>query len=416
MNRPISPLATDEQGDPGRRVGSYRGDEPGPLVLCIASLHGNEPAGAVALERVLDQLRASRLPMFGDLVGLRGNLQALKAGRRYIDEDLNRVWKRDRVDAVLASLRQEGSVVARADADGVELPMVGSAELQEQRDLLAAIRQESRRARGPIYVLDLHTTSSDSAPFATVGDTLQNRELALRLPVPLILGLEEQIDGALLQYFDRLGWRSIGIEGGRHGAPSSVEAHEEVVWILLAALGLLQGGSAAASAERRERLARRAAGVPRVLDVRYRHAITEEDGFRMHSGFRNFDRIEADDVLGVDRAGPVRAVRAGRIFLPLYQRQGDDGFFIVRALAPEWLVVSRILRAMGADRLATWLPGVRAHPERSDGVVVARWARNRIVVGLLHLLGFKARSDGGGGVMVRRVEGPAREPESDPGG
>ena len=415
MKRPVSPLATDEQGDPGRRVGSYRGDEPGPLVLCIASLHGNEPAGAVALERVLDELRASGLPLRGDLVGLRGNLQALEAGRRYIDEDLNRVWQRERVDAVLASLRQQGVVVDRADPDGDELPMVGSAELQEQRDLLAAIREESRRARGPICVLDLHTTSSDSAPFATVGDTLQNRELALRLPVPLILGLEEQIDGALLQYFDRLGWRSIGIEGGRHGAPSSVEAHEEVVWILLEALGLLEAGSSPGSAERMDRLARRAEGLPRVMDVRYRHAVSEEDEFRMHSGYANFDRIEAGEEVGVDRAGPVRAVRSGRVFLPLYQRQGDDGFFIVRRLAPAWLVVSRLLRAMGADRLATWLPGVRAHPERSDGVVVARWARYRIVLGLLHLVGFTARSDGGGGVMVRRAEGPARRPEPDRG-
>ncbi len=413
MKCATSSLATDEQGDAGRRVGSYRGGEPGPLLLCIASLHGNEPGGGTALERVLGELSASRLPMRGDLVGLRGNLRALGAGRRYIDEDLNRIWQRDRVEAVLASLRQGETAGGGAARDGDELPMVGSAELLEQRDLLAAIRDESRRARGPVYALDLHTTSSDSAPFTTVGDTLQNRELALRLPVPVILGLEEQVEGAMLQYFDRLGWRSIGFEAGRHEAPSSVEAHEDAVWILLDALGLLEAGSTPGSAERRGRLARHAEGLPRVLDVRYRHAVSEEDGFRMHSGFTNFDRIEAGEELGVDRAGPVRAVRAGRILLPLYQRQGDDGFFIVRRLAPAWLVVSRFLRLMGADRLAIWLPGVRAHPERSDAIVVARRARNRTVIGLLHLLGFKARSEGGGGVMVRRLEGPGREPETD---
>ncbi|WP_419165124.1 hypothetical protein [Candidatus Palauibacter sp.] len=413
MKRPTCSLATDGQGDPGRRIGSCRGSEPGTLLLCIASLHGNEPAGGTALERVLEELSAGGLPMRGDLVGLRGNLRALEAGRRFIDEDLNRIWQRDRVDAVLASLRQGETVGGGAAREADELPMVGSAELLEQRDLLAAIRDESRRARGPVCVLDLHTTSSESAPFTTVGDTLQNRELALRLPVPVVLGLEEQIEGALLQYFDRLGWRSIGFEGGRHEAPSSVEAHEDAVWILLEALGLLEAGSAPGSAERRGRLARRAEGLPRVLDVRYRHAVSEEDGFRMHSGFANFDRIEAGEEVGADRAGPVRAVRAGRILLPLYQRQGDDGFFIARRLAPAWLVLSRFLRVVGADRLATWLPGVRAHPERSDAVVLARRARNRVVVGLLHLLGFKARSDGGGGVMVRRVEGPGRAPESD---
>ena len=380
-------------------------------MLCIASLHGNEPAGMIALERVFDELSGAGLPLRGDLVGLRGNLQALGVGARFVDEDLNRVWQRERVDAVLESLNSGGS-----SGDGDRFPMVGSAELAEQRDLLAAIREESRRARGAIHVLDLHTTSSESAPFATVGDTLQNRELALRLPVPLVLGLEEQIDGAMLQYFDRLGWRSIGIEGGQHAAESSIEAHEDVVWIVLETLELIKAGSSSAPEDRRVRLARQAKGLPRVVDVRYRHVVSEEDGFRMQAGFRNFDPVHAGDEVGADRTGPVRAALSGRLFLPLYQRQGDDGFFIVRRLAPAWLVVSRLLRVAGADRVAPWLPGVQPHPERSDAVVVARWARNRWVIGLLHLMGFTARGESGGAVMVRRQEGPARQPESAPAG
>lgn len=406
----MSPRLSAEPSTPGRRVGACRGTDAGPLVLCIASLHGNEPAGILALQRVLAELSANSFRMRGDFVGLRGNLQALRAGSRFVDEDMNRVWQPDRVDAVLESLGTGESGRAETGA-----PMVGSAELAEQRDLLAAIREEARRARGPIHVLDLHTTSSKSAPFATVGDTLQNRELASRLPIPLVLGLEEQIDGALLQYFDRLGWRSIGIEGGQHEAASSIQAHEDVVWIILEALGLIEAGNSPAPEDRRARLARQSEGLPRVVDVRYRHVVSEEDGFRMHPGFRNFDPVQAGDELGADRSGPVRAVFAGRLFLPLYQRQGDDGFFIVRQLAPVWLSISRLLRVAGADRIAPWLPGVQPHPERNDAVVVARWARNRCVLGLLHLLGFTARGESGGAVMVRRQEGPARQPESVPG-
>lgn len=403
----MSSRTSAEPGTPGRRIGAYRGAEAGPLVLCIASLHGNEPAGIAALERVLTELSASGLAMRGDLVGLRGNLQALRAGTRFIDEDLNRVWQAERVDAVLESLGP-GEPGRKRDV----APMVGNAELAEQRDLLAAIRAESRRARGPVHVLDLHTTSSESAPFATVGDTLQNREMAFRLPIPLVLGLEEQIDGAMLQYFDRLGWRSIGIEGGQHETRASIEAHEDVVWIMLEALGLIAAGTAAAPGDRRARLARRSEGLPRVVDVRYRHVVSGQDAFRMHAGFRNFDLIRAGDELGTDRSGPVRAAFAGRLFLPLYQEQGDDGFFIVRRLAPVWLTISRLLRVAGAGRIAPWLPGVGPHPSRTDAVVVARWARNRFVVGLLHLLGFTARGESGGAVMVRRQEGPARQPES----
>ena len=409
MKHTTSPTAIEEPGGHGRRIGAYRGSEPGPLVICIATLHGNEPAGIEALARVLDVLSENRVRMRGDLVGLCGNLQARRAGTRFIDEDLNRVWQHDRVDAVLESLRSGGAV---RDGDGA--PMVGSAELAEQRELLAAFQSEHRRARGPIHVLDLHTTSSESAPFTTLGDTLQNRALALRLPVPVVLGLEEQIDGAMLHYFDRLGWANIGIEAGQHAAASSIEVHEEAVWILLEALGLIEAGSAPGRGDRRARLARRAEGLPRVLDVRYRHDVSEEDEFRMRPGFRNFELVEAGQELATDRRGPVRTAFAGRVFLPLYQRQGDDGFFIVRQRARLWLTVSRVLRTIGANRMAAWLPGVRPHSDRRDAVTLARWARNRYVIGYLHLLGFITRRESGGRVMVRRQEGPGPRPEPPP--
>ena len=133
----------------------------------------------------------------------------------------------------------------------------------------------------------------------------------------------------------------------------------------------------------------------------------------MRPGYANFQRVKAGEVVGNDRKGPVRAPKSGRIFLPLYQDQGDDGFFIVRRLAPVWLGVSRFLRSAGADRLATWLPGVHAHPERDDAVTLSWIARNRALVGLLHLLGFNARRESGRVLMVRRVEAPDPEPELD---
>ena len=82
MNHTMSSRVIEEPGAHGRRIGAYRGAEPGPLVICIASLHGNEPAGIAALERVLDVLSSNQFRMRGDLVGLRGNLQAGRAGTR----------------------------------------------------------------------------------------------------------------------------------------------------------------------------------------------------------------------------------------------------------------------------------------------------------------------------------------------
>ncbi|MFT5998627.1 MAG: succinylglutamate desuccinylase, partial [Neolewinella sp.] len=81
-----------------RIIGHYRGAEAGPLVVAIGGVHGNEPAGVLALERLFDMLEDEpRInPGFsfkGDLLALRGNLAALAAGVRFIDADLNRIWR-----------------------------------------------------------------------------------------------------------------------------------------------------------------------------------------------------------------------------------------------------------------------------------------------------------------------------------
>ena len=391
-----------------RSIGAVRGEAAGPTLLCITSLHGNEPAGVHATRRVLRDLAGLVSEMRGAFVAIAGNLRALADGVRFVDEDLNRTWQRARVAAILESLRagDEGG----ADSTGRDtstLPMVGSAELAEQRELLGSIRESVRGRGGPIFLLDLHTTSSRSAPFTTLGDTLQNRGLAMALPIPAVLGLEEQIDGPMLQYFDMLGWAGIGIEGGAHDDPDSIGAQEDAIWLILCAIGILEKAAVPDFHLRRDRLATAARGLPGVVDVRYRHALAPEDGFAMRPGFKNFAAVRKGQILASDARGPVIAPMRGLLFLPLYQKLGDDGFFIVRPVRPIWLGVSRWLRTRGWDRLATWIPGVLRHPDREDAVVLAPWAANRIVIDILHLLGFNARYERGRVVMIRRVESEA---------
>jgi succinylglutamate desuccinylase len=392
-----------------RRVGRYAGDRPGPTLLCLAGLHGNEPAGVQALERVLRALDRDRPEIRGDLVGLAGNLAALERGRRFIDEDLNRVWQRARVEAILASEGAEQDLKLSRESGhhpGAELlGLAGSSEYREQRDLLLSLRQALDDARGTVFVLDLHTTSAESAPFATLGDTRANREFALKLPLPIVLGLEEQIDGAMLEHLDQVGLVGIGIEGGAHEAGQSVDAHEDSLWLALAALGMLEPKAIPDLEGHRARLAHGSRGLPQVLEVRYRHEIRPGDGFQMLPGFRNFEPVEEGQVIGSANSGLVRVPETGRIFLPLYQEQGDDGFFIVHDVNPAWLRVSALLRGFHVDRLAPLIPGVQRHPDRTDAFVLGS-RPNRVVIGLLHLLGFTKRVERGQVLMIRRAEHP----------
>ncbi len=397
-----------------RELGSCRGAHSGPLLLCIAGLHGNEPAGIRAMRRVLGSLPRGDLDMRGDLIALAGNLAALERGRRFIDEDLNRVWQVDRVEAIQRSLRgnddaagsEDRAIGPDAPAESAPIPMVGSAELREQRGLVEAMEAALLGARGPIVVFDLHTTSSESAPFSTLGDTLANRRIALQLPIPVVLGLEEQIDGAMLEYLDSRGFVGIGIEGGRHDAEASVEAIEDTVWIALSVLGMLAPADVPDLEARRARLAAAVRGLPRVAEVRYRHEIGPEDSFHMKPAYANFQPVHRGEAVATDRVGDVLVPEAGRIFLPLYQRLGDDGFFIVRRVNPVWLRISAVLRNLRLDRFARWIPGVRPHPERRDAYVLAPWATNHAVIGVLHLLGFRKRRRDGKVLMIRRAEHP----------
>ena len=57
--------------------------------------------------------------------------------------------------------------------------------------------------------------------------------MAFALPVPVIFGLEETIDGTLLEYLSEKGLVSFAVEGGQQHQPSTVDHHEAVIWIAL---------------------------------------------------------------------------------------------------------------------------------------------------------------------------------------
>ncbi len=194
-----------------RLIGHWRGSGDGPTVICTAGIHGNEGAGVLAVQRVLARIEADRLPLRGEFVGFRGNLRALRAGRRFLDEDLNRVWTESR----LASLSP---------------PEEASSEHREQMELREAIESVLEQALGPVWFMDLHTSSAEGNPFICIGDTLKSRAFSFRFPLPVILGLEETVEGALLERMTSRGYASLGAEGGQHDAPESAKCLEAVIW------------------------------------------------------------------------------------------------------------------------------------------------------------------------------------------
>ena len=78
-----------------RIIGKIQGKASGPTIVFFAGIHGNEPAGVHALEKVFRELLADDIK--GIVYGITGNLKALEANQRYLEEDLNRIWTKERI-------------------------------------------------------------------------------------------------------------------------------------------------------------------------------------------------------------------------------------------------------------------------------------------------------------------------------
>ncbi len=387
MTVEVSPPAESRLSE--RLIGRYGGDLDGPTLIVCGGLHGNEPSGADASERVLAELEETRPTVRGQILFVRGNLAALDARCRYVDLDMNRVWS----DARVGVLRVGGDIGH-------------TSEDREQAELLDLLDRAVRAGTGPMTVLDLHTTSSESPPFAIFSDTLENRVLVLALGVPAILGLEERVDGTLLDFATREGHRSFVVEGGGHDAPASRENHVATIWLTMISTGVIDEEHVPRARASREQLKQASSGAPPVSEIRYRHRVTDEGGFTMKPGFRGFDAVTAGQVVGSDGRGDVRAPEAGRLLMPLYQRQGRDGFFVVRSVSPFWLTVSRWLRAVRFDLVLLVLPGVQRDSANSQVIEVDPRIARLFTVRLFHLAGYRGRGRRGRKLLfARRVLG-----------
>lgn len=368
-----------------RLIGKVVGPGGGPMLICVAGIHGNEPAGVHAVRRVLAALEERRAGLEGSFVALAGNIAALEAGRRFVDRDLNRAWTRDRLER----LRGNGAAGA-------------SVEDLEQVELLEELERALRDAGGPVFALDLHTTSGPGGIFSAFTDSLPHRAFASDFPVPMIFGLEELVDGTLLNLLSENGVVALTVETGQHEEPAAIDRAEAAIWIAIVSAGLLPERLVPEATEARKLLRRDAGHLPRALEMRYKRDVVDGDGFVMKPGYLNFQSVSAGDHVARDADGDVIVYEDGRLLMPLYQEQGEDGFFLVREFPEFWMGVSRIMRRMGLSRLAFWLPGVKRVEGSEDEVIVDKRIARFFARQLFHLLGFRQLEDAGSSLLMRR--------------
>ncbi|MEO0470643.1 MAG: succinylglutamate desuccinylase/aspartoacylase family protein [Bacteroidota bacterium] len=304
------------QASSGRTIGVYDQGKPGPLVYVLGGIHGNEPAGVKALQHVFAKLTASQPGMQGRFVGVCGNCTALSQQKRFIDRDMNRLWKAEDIRRI-------------SESDSVLL----NSEEKEMKELLAHLNEELESHEGPHYFIDLHTTSGPRGLFSIVTDRKYNRELAEVLNVPIIFNLVGALAKTTSVFMDDRNLVGVAFESGQHDDPEAIQLHEAAIWVLLEKIGCLDATAIQDFATYQSQLMQAGQSQPPYMRVTYRHPIEPEHQFRMEPGYINFQTVSKGELLAYDRNGAIHCPSDGKILMPLYQSQGEDGFFIVEEIA-----------------------------------------------------------------------------------
>lgn len=366
-------------------AGHLKGDGDGPTLVFFGGIHGNEPAGIQALEAVLGELRKGNHHLRGEIYALAGNVGALSAHQRFVEEDLNRIWLPDR----LQQLRQ-GAGPKTADA-------------LEMQNLYGLIHHILDTGAPPFYFFDLHTTSGKTAPFLVVNDSLLNRGFTAHYPLPIILGIEEYLHGALLSYINELGYVSFGFEAGQHLDPASVAVAKDFIWFSMALAGAWKAPGQEL-AHLKKRLGAIGPKDGRFFEIYHQHDIRPGEQFQMMPGFDNFQAIPKGTLLAHSNGRPIIAKQKRRIFMPLYQSKGSEGFYFIKKTPKVFLALSSYLRKVRADRFMVGLPGVYWASPQKEALLVDRRVARYFAKAIFHLLGYRAREKGASHLLLRSRE------------
>ena len=126
----------------------------------------------------------------------------------------------------------------------------------------------------------------------------------------------------------------------------------------------------------------------------------------------NFQKVEKGELIAYNKNGKINSKRNGFIFMPLYQSQGCDGFFLVKKIKPFWFKASSRTRKWHMDKAINLLPGIRKEHRKKDGYIIDKNMTRYKVISLLHLLGYRKVKDNGSTMNMSRRPYDTRFPKT----
>lgn len=296
----ISAYANGNTGIP--YVWRFDSGASGPNVMISAIIHGNEPCGAIALDHLLSRdLR----PEAGSLTLAFMNVAAYEAfdpndpnATRWLDEDMNRVWGRDRLEG---------------DSDSVEV--------QRAREVRPALDEID-------FLFDIHSMQHPAPPLMMTGRHDRAKRLAAKVGVPeRVVGDVGHAAGRRMRDYGQFDEQdadatALLIECGQHWEASAGSLAVESALRFLVATG--------------------------VLTARHLDGLGEKPR-------QQFFTVDAPVTIESERFTFARAFTGGEIIAEAGTLIGHDGEREIRTEAPDTMLVmpsKRLWKGQTAVRLA----------------------------------------------------------------
>lgn len=353
-----------------RIIKTINGKLSGPVVVFFGGIHGNEKAGNIAINKVLNNLNEDKIN--GTIYGISGNIKALKANKRFIDNDLNRLWTKTQIKSLFQNPNLKNESVEQL-------------EIYELLQNIIAFHQ------GPFYFIDFHTTSSKTIPFITINDALINRKFSSFFPVPKVLGIEEYLSGPLLSYINELGYVSLGFESGQHTDEVSIANSVAFIYLTLVYTLALNVDDLKDFSNYVHQLKTAAQHNKTTYEVTYRHKIEDGEIFKMKPGFKSFELVDKHTEIAISNQKTIKLNNKETLFMPLYQEIGEDGYYLIKPISAFILRCSAALRRFKFDNLLVCLPGVSWFDKPNGVILVNLKTAKFLAKQLFHLLGYRSR-------------------------
>lgn len=291
------------------------------MLLVFGSMHGNEPAGVNAINfvgKMLDVEPITNEDFYycGSFIGMVGNKRAVKKGERFLQKDLNRSWTLENVGRVMSS---ESQFLCDEDL-----------EMREILDTIEELRTEIKPTK--IIVLDLHTTSSYGGIFSIPTEDEESLKIAKELHAPVIKGMLNGITGTVLHYFNEknLGIPTVTVafESGQHEEKLSTNRAIAAIINCMRTIEAIDPNHV--ENQHDKILIEYSQSLPKVVSLIAKYAIQNNGKFVMKPDYSNFQKIKKGEILAMDADEQVVSPDDGLLLMPLYQKRGDDGFFVVQ--------------------------------------------------------------------------------------